>query len=118
MDNKFFLIVSLIFPISFFLIFFILRYVAFKKINRFSGFRTKNSMKNQKNWKYANKTASKLSLYMGFISFIFTLIFIKVFSLDDLNLIILILIQFTMFLLINIITEYKLRKFMKVENKE
>ena len=112
MDNKFFLIISFIFPISFFLMFFVLKSVS-KKINRFSGFRTKNSMKNQKNWEYANKTGSKLCLYMGFISLIFTLIFIKVFDLNEINLIILVLIQFIMFLLINIITEYKLRKFIK-----
>jgi len=36
-----------------------------KKINYFLGYRTKNSLKNQKAWNYANKLASRLFLVLS-----------------------------------------------------
>jgi len=45
-----------------------------KKINSFIGYRTSKSMKNQKNWNFANNYAGKLSINIGIIMTFFSII--------------------------------------------
>lgn len=45
-----------------------------KKINHLYGYRTRRSMANQTIWDYANKIGAKMLLFLGWFSFILTLI--------------------------------------------
>ena len=45
-----------------------------KKINPFIGYRTSKSMKNQKNWNFANNYAGKLCINIGIIMTFFSII--------------------------------------------
>lgn len=100
--------VCLIIPISFFFMYFFLKYKSSKKISRWSGFRTKLSMKNEKNWKIGNLYASKLSLIFGIISMIMTLFVFYKYDLNDKIVLILIGIQIVFLILISVLSEIKL----------
>ena len=56
--------------------------ISTKKINNFIGYRTKNSMKNEKNWKFANEKSGILLMRFGILSFLFGTIFL---SLKEIN---------------------------------
>lgn len=100
--------VCLIIPISFFFMYFFLKYKAGKKISKWSGFRTRLSMKNEKNWKIGNLYASKLSLIFGIISMAMTLFVFYKYDLNDKIVLILIGIQIVFLILISVLSEIKL----------
>lgn len=100
--------VCLIIPISFFFMYFFLKNKAYKKISKWSGFRTRLSMKNEKNWKIGNLYASKLSLIFGIISMVMTLFVIYKYELSDKIVLILTGIEIFFLVMISVITEIKL----------
>lgn len=100
--------VCLIIPISFFFMYFFLKYKAGKKISKWSGFRTRLSMKNEKNWEIGNDFASKLSLIFGIISMVMTLFVFYKYDLNDKIVLILIGIQIIFLILISVLSEIKL----------
>ena len=102
------LIISLIMPVAFFFMYFFLKYKANKKINRWSGFRTRLSMESEKNWKFANNYAGKLSLFFGIISMVMTLFVIYKYDLNDKIVLILTGIQILFLIMISVMTEIKL----------
>lgn len=104
------LFISLILPIAFFFMYFFLKYKANKKISRWSGFRTRLSMESEKNWKFANNYAGKLSLIFGIISMAITLFVIYKYELNDKIVLILTGIQIFFLIMISVITEIKLHK--------
>lgn len=69
-------ITSLIIPFTFMLIGFIFWRHSPKKINASAGWRTKQAMKNQETWDFANMLGGKCTLILGFIEFLITLIFL------------------------------------------
>lgn len=101
-------VISLIIPISFFFMHFFLKNKANKKISVYSGFRTRLSMKNKDNWRFANRYASKLSLYFGIISLFMTIFIIIKYELNDNMVLLLCGIQILLLILISIMTEIKL----------
>lgn len=100
--------VCLIIPISFFFMYFFLKNKAYKKISRWSGFRTRLSMKNEKNWEIGNLYASKLSLIFGMISMAMTLFVFYKYDLNDKIVLILVGIQIVFLILISVFSEIKL----------
>lgn len=100
--------VCLIIPISFFFMYFFLKNKAGKKISRWSGFRTRLSMKNEKNWEIGNLYASKLSLIFGMISMAMTLFVFYKYDLNDKIVLILVGIQIVFLILISVLSEIKL----------
>lgn len=100
--------VCLIIPISFFFMYFFLKYKAYKKISMWSGFRTRLSMKNEKNWEIGNLYASKLSLIFGIISMVMTLFVFYKYDLNDKIVLILVGIQIVFLILISVLSEIKL----------
>ena len=102
------LIISLIMPVAFFFMYFFLKYKANKKINRWSGFRSRLSMESEKNWKFANNYAGKLSLIFGLISMDMTIFVIYKYELNDKIVLILTGIQILFLIMISVITEIKL----------
>lgn len=102
------LIISLIMPVAFFFMYFFLKYKANKKINRWSGFRTRLSMESEKNWKFANNYSGKLSLIFGIISMVMTLFVIYKYDLNDKIVLILTGIQILFLIMISVMTEIKL----------
>lgn len=100
--------VCLIIPISFFFMYFFLKNKANKKISRWSGFRTRLSMKNEKNWEIGNLYASKLSLIFGIISMVMTLFVFYKYDLNDKIVLILVGIQIVFLILISVLSEIKL----------
>lgn len=100
--------VCLIIPISFFFMYFFLKNKAGKKISKWSGFRTRLSMKNEKNWEIGNLYASKLSLIFGIISTVITLFVFYKYDLNDKIVLILIGIQIVFLILISVLSEIKL----------
>ena len=100
--------VCLIIPISFFFMYFFLKNKAGKKISKWSGFRTRLSMKNEKNWEIGNLYASKLSLIFGMISMAMTLFVFYKYDLNDKIVLILVGIQIVFLILISVLSEIKL----------
>lgn len=100
--------VCLIIPISFFFMYFFLKNKAGKKISKWSGFRTRLSMKNEKNWEIGNLYASKLSLIFGIISMVMTLFVFYKYDLNDKIVLILVGIQIVFLILISVLSEIKL----------
>lgn len=47
-----------------------------RKINKFFGFRTAMSMKNSETWLFAHNLCGKIWLFLGFVLFFLTLVFI------------------------------------------
>ncbi|WP_412362934.1 SdpI family protein [Anaerococcus obesiensis] len=88
--------------------YFFLKNKAYKKISRWSGFRTRLSMKNEKNWKIGNLYASKLSLIFGIISMVMTLFVFYKYDLNDKIVLILVGIQIVFLILISVLSEIKL----------
>ena len=104
------LFISLIMPLAFFFMYFFLKYKANKKINRWSGFRTRLSMESEKNWKFANNYAGKLSLIFGIISMVMTLFVIYKYDLNDKIVLILTGIEIFFLIMVSVLTEIKLHK--------
>lgn len=109
--------ISVIFLIPFILI--ILGYILYrfppKKINFFYGFRTKMSMKNKKNWDFANKRLAKLLFITGLVMVVITTILFllnhyKVINLTENNMVVVVLIESAIILLPAFIVENKLKK--------
>lgn len=100
--------ICLIIPISFFFMYFFLKNKAGKKISKWSGFRSRLSMKNEKNWEIGNLYASKLSLIFGIISMIMTLFVFYKYDLNDKIVLILVGIQIVFLILISVLSEIKL----------
>ncbi len=77
-------------------------------MSRWSGFRTRLSMESEKNWKFANNYAGKLSLIFGIISMVMTLFVIYKYELNDKIVLILTGIEIFFLVMISVITEIKL----------
>ena len=56
-----------------------------KKINWIVGYRTRKSMKNEENWKFANQYCGKLWIKIGLIMFVITLVLFALFYLNVIN---------------------------------
>lgn len=54
-----------------------------KKINIFFGYRTNRSMKNKKNWDYANKCCGKLWIILGLIMILMCFFILIIFKLKS-----------------------------------
>lgn len=85
-----------------------------KKINYLYGYRTKNSMRNQQSWDFAQQFSSKLLIKYGIILAITSLLsFITDFK-NEINLIIAFLLLFALVLLLFLKVEKALKTFSKV----
>lgn len=104
------LIVSFIIPITLIILSIYLSYKAKSKISKYSGFRTKLSMKDEKSWYKAQKLASKYSFYGGIIAIILTLVFIKLGDMNEKNLLILTFIQVLILISVSLITQINLKR--------
>lgn len=104
------LIVSFIIPITLIILSLYLLKMSRMKINKYSGFRTKNSMKGQKSWYKANKLESKYSFIMGIIALILSILIISLCGISEKISLILTFIQIILLILVSVITQIKLKK--------
>jgi len=86
-----------------------------KKINFFIGYRTKKSMKNEKNWNFANQYCGKLCIKLGLLILlisilIFLLTYFKLLILTEISISIIMIFQLIILILPIFITEKKLKQ--------
>lgn len=103
-------VVIFIIPLTLLSLYFYLSFKAKSKISKYSGFRTKLSMKDQKTWSKAQKLASRNSFIGGVISLILTFIFIKVIGINEKSSLILTIIHLLILIFVSIITQINLKK--------
>lgn len=87
-----------------------------KKVNLFIGYRTKKSMKNQKNWDFANKYCGMLWLKIGASVLIITLLlsflfYLKIIIFTENIITIIIIIEIIIMILSGLLPENKLKNY-------
>ena len=85
-----------------------------KKPNWFIGYRTRNSMKEQKTWEIANKYCGELFIKTGFITLIISLLLrflssLKIIKISEKLVIIITIIQLVLIITSGIIVENKIK---------